>query len=135
MEVTKEQYMEKVRVIAVPTKEVPHPKGGLGEGTLFWLHTVGMAHFGRPEFEIVDVPGFYIGDAAKQINHWAHFTIGTEINPGEIVREGETSFHPFIEVVVSPDPTGYWEDNQVGCLRLQLGAVAIECQGPGCRVH
>jgi len=130
MSVTVKQYMEKIRVVAVPTTEVAHPKGGLTLGSTFWLHTVGMAQFGRPELEMVNVPGEFIGDAGRRINRWAHYSIETEIKAGENVREGDTTFHPVFEVVASEN-TEFWAE--IPCLRIQLGAVLFECAECGHR--
>jgi hypothetical protein len=134
--VSREEYQEKVKVLAVPVEgtEVHHPKGGLAEGTLFWLHTHGMAQFDRPELEMFNVPAAHIGDAAGRLNHWAyHSIVKQEIQSGENLREGETAFHPFYEVILSPHP--FWEKDGRTCLRIQLGAVPFKCERCSHKVH
>jgi hypothetical protein len=133
MSVTVEKYMETVQVVAVPIKgtEVHHPKGGLGEGTLFWLHTVGMGQYDRPEIEMYNVPALYLADAAGTVNHWAHYSIDHEIGPGENIQSGPSSLHPILTLEESADEHDFWSERGVSCLRIVLGAVLFECAGCG----
>lgn len=127
VEVSFEEFLTKVQVLGTPIESVPHIHGGLAEGSTFWLHTSGMGQFGRPEMEITNIPGAYLGDAAHRLNKWAHYSIAKPIQAGEKLREGDSPFHPVYEMVASPDD--FWEGKQ--CLRLQLGAVLFQCAACG----
>lgn len=132
MEVSVHEYMSQVSVVATPTTSVPHEKGGLGEGTEFWVHTVGMGQFGRPEIEMVKVPALWLKEAAGRVNHWAYYTITqSEIRPGENIKEGNTPFDAVIMAIESPDENRFWEARNVPCIRLQLGAVTGHCAACG----
>ena len=129
MSVSFEDYQEAVLLVAVPTTEVPHECGeGLAEGSEFWVHTVGMSQYNRPEIEMVKVPGLWLRAAMQRINHWAHYSIDNEIKAGENIREGEGAFDPFLVVVGSPDETGFWARLSKGCLRITMGALMAECR-------
>ncbi|OHD25689.1 MAG: hypothetical protein A2Y38_00400 [Spirochaetes bacterium GWB1_59_5] len=132
MSVTFEEYMDKVGIIALPMIRVAHPKGGLTLGSTFWLHTAGMEQFGRPELEMVNVPGEFLAAAGHRLNHWAFYSIEKEIKAGQNIREGDTTFHPFLEIVASEN-TEFWTEVGSTCLRIQLGAVLFECAECGHR--
>lgn len=127
MPVSQKEYQRRVKLICTPMpgSVVHHLDGGLGDGTLFWLHTLGMSsEFGRPDLEMLNVPAAFIGDAGCRLNHWAHYSIEHEIKAGETVREGETPFHPLFELVPSEN-TDFWKAHP--CLRLQVRQVAFAC--------
>ena len=136
MGVDRETFMKTVQVLMVPIPgtEVPHPKGGFAEGTMFWLHTYGMEQYDRPEVEMYNVPALFLADAAEHINHWAHYSIDNEIKAGENVHSGNSPLHPIFTMEEYADELAYW--GEVPCLRIVLGAVLFkgancggECDG------
>lgn len=122
--VSLEQYLQTVKVIILPIPETAEvlENGGYGAGTLFWLHTAGMAKYDRPEMEIIDVPGDYIPDACNRLNRWAYASIANEILPLQSLREGDSPYYPEYEVVLSPEDV--WEDEETVCLRIRFKEVS-----------
>lgn len=124
---TFEEFQDQVRIVGTPIEGTmqEHERGGLCDPTRFWLHTVGMKALGLPELEMYEVPGAFITDAARRLNHWGYYALGNKLTAGEVIQEGDSAMDPFFEVVDSPLP--YWLEVGASCLRIQLGAVPVVC--------
>lgn len=121
--------MENVRVAIVPEHDTVALQGeGAHEHELtgsarFWLHTVGLRRFNRPELEIRDVPAWWITAAGAELNGWAAYSLDHEIKAGERLQGGGPV--PLqLRAVASPDP--FWLDT--ACLRLEVARIFFHCQ-------
>ena len=129
-------YTDKVQVVVtlMPDCEpVEHPtKEGFIEARV-WVHTRGMAHFNRPEMEMVDIHPIFAREAFDLINEWALYSVCTqEIKVGENIRAGNSPLDPILSMVASD--LAYWEEAECACLRITLGATFLgqACSNPGC---
>lgn len=125
---SQEAFERTVSVIVVPEGELSDcGMHALGPNARFWLHTVGMQRYGRPDMEIRDVHILAIDGAASRINGWAFYSLQTPIKPGESL--GDRGNVPMtLRASTSEDP--YWQDpnaNPHGCLRLDVEAVHFAC--------
>jgi hypothetical protein len=62
-----------------------------------WIHTHGLIKFGRPEFELYDVPGDMASGAAAALNDLAQYVI-----TGAFVAAGETVGDPSVPLRARP---------------------------------
>ena len=64
------------------------------DGDRFWVHTHGLVKFGRPEFEIYDVPGAMVNGVAIALNDMGQYVLsGALVSPGETLGERAVPLH------------------------------------------
>jgi hypothetical protein len=94
-----------------------------------WVHTHGLAKFGRPELEIRAVPTLFCPSAGAILNEVADYMLNTALRP---VRAGQTMelgrflllrFHP----AHADDAAGY-DSNHYEVQRLRVDALDMACE-------
>jgi hypothetical protein len=76
-------------------------------GDRFWVHTHGLVKFGRPEFEIYDVPAEMVNGVANALNDMGQYVLsGALVSPGETLGERAVPLHARLGER-EPD---HWED-------------------------
>ncbi len=121
------------RVVAVGRSERPDDEERL------WLHTMGLARCGLPEFEMLEVPGRNVRGAVTLLNGIAALCLTEPLPPpGGVASVGvnlRVSFQPWTEVVRYLDPGALGSvadrraDEEPGSLNPLLGTRAVIC-GP-----
>lgn len=131
-------FMEAVQIDVAPEpdkhRELDGPPHALSGDSLFWLHTVGMHKFERPELEVRDVPALFIPAACALLNGWGSYTAsGPELVSGQALLNPDDVVPVTIRLVASPDP--FWTEEDTACLRLVLESVQYVCERCGSAVH
>lgn len=121
--------MENVQVAIVPEPETVALRhvGTSHELTTearFWLHTIGLGRFKRPELEIRNVPAWWVAAAGAELNGWAAYCLDHEIKAGEQLQAGGP-VPVQLRAVQSPDP--FWRERDTLCLRLEVAQVFFRC--------
>jgi hypothetical protein len=83
----------------------------VGAPTGHWIHTHGLVKFGRPEFEVYDVPEEISTAVSWEILNLCSYVIG-----GELVEPGHTVGHPDVPLAArigSRNRPNHWEDTAV----------------------
>lgn len=133
-EVSFEEYAEHVKVILVAEEPHEHREDGTLRGdTLYWIHTLGMGYYDRPELEVRGVPAPWARNAGEWLNGWALYTINVKrIEEGQTLADAVDVVQVKYEAQVSPDPWWTAEGFDRGpCLRLVPVAVHASCAGCG----
>jgi hypothetical protein len=79
-------------------------------GDRFWVHTHGLIKFGRPEFEIYDVPEEMVDGTAIALNDMGQYVAtGALISPNETVGDRAVPLHARL----GERERGHWEDMPV----------------------
>lgn len=109
----------------------------LGPDEPVWIYTVGLWRGGKPELEILEVPGRHLSAAVTLLNGTAALAvIGPIPRPGGVGVIGENlrvAFRPWQEVVayVSPSSVGSMSDrmasDEPGAMNPLMGVRAILC--------
>ena len=102
-----------------------------------WLYTVGLWRCGKPELEIIEVPGKHVSAAVTLLNGTAALAvIGPLPSPDSVAVIGENlrvAFRPWQEVVsfLSPGSVGSMPDrmaaNEPGAMNPLMGVRAVLC--------
>lgn len=111
------------------TKEItivvtPEPDGDEGE---YWVHTLGMDKFDRPELELRFVFFPWVLEACSRMNKWAEHSIGLQFNDGDIVIHGSNSKFPVEYKVIETDDE-FWEEKGRRAMELMPVLPSIKCQ-------
>ena len=94
-----------------------------------WIHTHGLAQFGRPELEIRNVPSYFNAVAGELLNGVADYMLNGTDKPvlaGQKMAIGRFSifkFHPG----KADDAAGYDTNHYEGVTRLTLTDVELQC--------
>lgn len=104
-----------------------NPDGTLGADSTFWVHTVGMDRFDRPELEVRQIPAWFVSYAVATIKGWAAYSIDNEIKVGERLKD-EGEIPVFVRASASVDP--YWFGRNL-CLTFKVERVLFQSEGSG----
>lgn len=118
------EIIDLIRVVAVPEPGHESFVDGLGPKATFWVHTVGLEQFGRPDLEMVGVPALWVGASVRELNEWAAYSVDHEISEGEKLEGGGP-----IPVLLSAtkSESDYWGDHPLGALTLSTLRVGFQC--------
>jgi hypothetical protein len=93
-----------------------------------WVHTHGLAKFGRPELEIRNVPSYFSATAGTLLNEIADYMLNGTDKPvlaGQKMAIGRFTlfkFHKF-----GPDDKAGYDSNHYGTERLCIGDTEMQC--------
>ena len=127
---TFDEFQSKVTVQIVPEQpEHPDPRGGFTGEQTFWLHTVGMDKFDRPEMEMREVPGLFVTAAGGYLNMWSYHSVERHEIPEDENLMDESGVFPIVfHTTLSKDP--FYKERGIKCLRLDAVAVVFTCGNP-----
>ena len=92
-------------------------------GATFWVHTHGLVKFGRPEFEIFDVPSGMVDGAAIALVDMGQYVLsGALVSPGETLGDPEVPLHARL----GERERDHWEDIPALELADEPGASGAE---------
>jgi hypothetical protein len=76
-------------------------------GDRFWVHTHGLVKFGRPEFEVYDVPADMVNGVAIALNDMGQYVLtGALVSPGETLGDRVVPLHARL----GERERDHWED-------------------------
>jgi hypothetical protein len=80
-------------------------EGIIDGNTKGWVHTHGMAKFGKPELEMRNVPLFLVGQATHLINQVCDYILnsGKKVQAGEVFQMGPSIFRLHEASPIDPD--------------------------------
>jgi len=135
---TPEEIVDLIEILVIPEPDNEFVEGSrdLAPTARFWLHTTDMSQFGRPEFEMRNVPLLGIPQAFRMLNSWAAHTVEDEIKPDQrLLFEVMPGLRMLLVSSESPDEEGFWADGEASCIRLDIERVSSPtCHhcGEGC---
>jgi hypothetical protein len=102
--------------VAVPETTLEHT---------FWVHTLGLHSFGRPELELRHVPAMFVGEAKLQLHWWSALSVDAPLSPGDKLLDS-TPFLVTLGVYESADPAWESKDKGLGALTLRVENVVFD---------
>jgi len=122
---TPEEIVDLINIVAVPEEGHQSFHDGLGPDTSFWVHTVGMDQFDRPELELRNVPALWVGAACRELNTWAAYSVDTEIKAEQNLETG-AAVPILVRTTVSS--AEHWAEHPTGALTLSVLRVGFTCE-------
>ena len=142
---TPEEIMGRIQVLVIPEPTNEHLEdGSLAPTATFWLHTIGMGQFGRPNLEMRGVPLLSIPQVFMMLNSWAAHSVDDEVKLDQrLVDCTLPGMQMLIITSESADEDGFWAREGSTCLSLEVerasaptccscgGSCNHEEEGPG----
>jgi len=117
------EIVNHIKVIATPEPNEDMP--------VYWLHTMGMAKFEKPELELRLVPFPYVRDACALLNKVAAYTMNNSMENGTVFVDGPDTFFP-VTYIAHYSEDSYWESIGVIAVDLMPVIPASKCDCCAC---
>ena len=115
---------EQIMQIAVYGED---PEGTARDDAVFYVYSVGMEKFERPDLLVRDIPQWLLVSAMRGMNEWCDYFRRVLPELGETIGDTKGNWPYLMELV--PAPKNY-RNNQYGLVELKPVLVAT-CDGPG----